>query len=75
MYSFYSEYFIVYKYICKIYMADIYISNEVIEYQDLYRKKDQIRKDLLEKIVNFISISVKCIFCRYLMTLKKINFI
>jgi len=28
-------------------MADIYISNEVIEYQDLYRKKDQIRKDLL----------------------------
>ena len=47
------------------------ISNEVIEYQDLYRNKDHIRKKQItkkicsfnsKKIVYFISISVKCIF-------------
>ena len=27
----------------------IYISNEVIEYQDLYRNKDHIRKNKLRK--------------------------
>ena len=38
------------------------ISNEVIEYQDLYRNKDhKISYLLIQKILYFIRISVKCI--------------
>ena len=43
----------------------IYISNEVIEYQDLYRNKDHIRKKQITKTI--CSFNLKdCVFHQYI---------
>ena len=59
------------------------IFNEIVDYQDLYRTKEEILKKnlkrkpcfLTQKILYFTSISVKCIKCRVKGLKKSVSYL